>query len=221
MKSQVCAQVRSGLIVPENPPGPSSRWCRAAAVQPPDPPWRGNRILACIHPSKGVVDGHLGAPDHGVAGAAAGGQHRVANQRDGDYGLCLPQAGFLPPRTRSRSCPRFQEEPASGVPMCHRAAPAATVGLTVLPLMLFHQIQLTVCASLARRYAARPVTPQPVELVRLVGVGISDRVVRGGHAKALQAMPSWERRLTTRRVVRELGCMPADQSLSGMYSPFS
>ena len=171
--------------------------------------------------SKGVVDGHLGAPDHGVAGAAAGGQHRVANQRDGDYGLCLPQAGFLPPRTRSRSCPRFQEEPASGVPMCHRAAPAATVGLTVLPLMLFHQIQLTVCASLARRYAARPVTPQPVELVRLVGVGISDRVVRGGHAKALQAMPSWERRLTTRRVVRELGCMPADQSLSGMYSPFS
>ena len=46
--------------------------------------------------SKGVVDGHLGAPDHGVAGAAAGGQHRVANQRDGDYGLCLPQAGFLP-----------------------------------------------------------------------------------------------------------------------------
>ena len=171
--------------------------------------------------SKGVVDGHLGAPDHGVAGAAAGGQHRVANQRDGDYGLCLPQAGFLPPRTRSRSCPRFQEEPASGVPMCHRAAPAATVGLTVLPLMLFHQIQLTVCASLARRYAARPVTPQPAGLVRLVGVGISDRVVRGGHAKALQAMPSWERRLMTRRVVRELGCMLADQSLSGMYSPFS
>jgi hypothetical protein len=170
--------------------------------------------------SKGVVDGHLGAPDQGVAGAA-GGQHRVANQRDGDYGLCLPQAGFLPPRTRSRSCPRFQEEPASGVPMCHRAAPAATVGLTVLPLMLFHQIQLTVCASLARRYAARPVTPQPAGLVRLVGVGISDRVVRGGHAKALQAMPSWERRLMTRRVVRELGCMPADQSLSGMYSPFS
>jgi hypothetical protein len=43
---------------------------------------------------------------------------------------------------------------------------------------LFHQIRLTVCASLARRYAARPVTPQPAELVRLVGVGISDRVVR-------------------------------------------
>jgi sodium/bile acid cotransporter 7 len=32
------------------------------------------------------------------------------------------------------------------------------VGLVVIPLMLFHQIQLMVCASLARRYAARRVT---------------------------------------------------------------
>ena len=28
--------------------------------------------------------------------------------------------------------------------------------LIVLPLMLFHQMQLMVCASLARRYASRP-----------------------------------------------------------------
>jgi sodium/bile acid cotransporter 7 len=32
-----------------------------------------------------------------------------------------------------------------------------------LPLMLFHQIQLMVCAWLARRYAARPAVFQPVE----------------------------------------------------------
>src|ERR1700693_1656260 len=32
---------------------------------------------------------------------------------------------------------------------------AGHVGLVVIPLMLFHQIQLMVCASLARRYAAR------------------------------------------------------------------
>jgi sodium/bile acid cotransporter 7 len=30
---------------------------------------------------------------------------------------------------------------------------AQSVGLIVLPLMLFHQIQLIVCATLARRYA--------------------------------------------------------------------
>jgi sodium/bile acid cotransporter 7 len=44
---------------------------------------------------------------------------------------------------------------ASGVPMATVLVPAATVGLTALPLLLFHQIQLMVCAWLARRYAAR------------------------------------------------------------------
>ena len=33
--------------------------------------------------------------------------------------------------------------------------PAASVGAIVLPLMLFHQIQLMVCAVLAQRYAKR------------------------------------------------------------------
>jgi sodium/bile acid cotransporter 7 len=33
------------------------------------------------------------------------------------------------------------------------------VGLIVLPLMLFHQIQLIVCATLARRYAAASEAP--------------------------------------------------------------
>ena len=31
--------------------------------------------------------------------------------------------------------------------------PAATVGLTMLPLMIFHQIQLVVCAVIASRLA--------------------------------------------------------------------
>ena len=44
---------------------------------------------------------------------------------------------------------------ANGIPMANIMFPAATVGTLVLPLMLFHQIQLMVCAVLARRYAAR------------------------------------------------------------------
>jgi len=44
---------------------------------------------------------------------------------------------------------------ASGLPMGTVLFPAATVGLVVLPLMLFHQMQLMVCAWLARRYGAR------------------------------------------------------------------
>lgn len=40
---------------------------------------------------------------------------------------------------------------ASGVPMAGVLFPAAQVGLVILPLMLFHQIQLVACALIARR----------------------------------------------------------------------
>ena len=42
---------------------------------------------------------------------------------------------------------------ASGIPMAKVLFPAPTLGAIVLPLMLFHQIQLFTCAVLARRYA--------------------------------------------------------------------
>ncbi|MBO1359574.1 bile acid:sodium symporter [Acetobacter sacchari] len=44
---------------------------------------------------------------------------------------------------------------ASGVPMANVLFAPATVGLVVLPLMIYHQIQLFVCAVLARRFARR------------------------------------------------------------------
>ncbi len=44
---------------------------------------------------------------------------------------------------------------ASGVPMANVLFAGPAVGLTVLPLMIFHQMQLMVCAALARRYARR------------------------------------------------------------------
>jgi sodium/bile acid cotransporter 7 len=44
---------------------------------------------------------------------------------------------------------------ASGLPMALVFFPAATVGLTMLPLMIFHQIQLVVCALIASRLARR------------------------------------------------------------------
>jgi sodium/bile acid cotransporter 7 len=45
---------------------------------------------------------------------------------------------------------------ASGVPMAGVLFPAATAGLVLLPLMVFHQIQLMACAVIAQRYANRP-----------------------------------------------------------------
>ena len=43
----------------------------------------------------------------------------------------------------------------SGVPIASILFPASMVGAIILPLMLFHQIQLLVCAILARSYAER------------------------------------------------------------------
>jgi len=43
---------------------------------------------------------------------------------------------------------------ASGIPMINVLFSAQLAGLIVIPLMLFHQVQLMVCAVLARRYAA-------------------------------------------------------------------
>lgn len=45
---------------------------------------------------------------------------------------------------------------ATGVPMAQVMFGGAAMGTLLLPLMLFHQIQLMVCAVLAKRYARRP-----------------------------------------------------------------
>lgn len=42
---------------------------------------------------------------------------------------------------------------ASGVPMANVLFPGAAAGIIILPLMIFHQLQLMVCAWLAQRYA--------------------------------------------------------------------
>lgn len=45
---------------------------------------------------------------------------------------------------------------ASGVPMAKVLFSSGSVGMVLLPVMLFHQLQLMVCAVLAQRYANRP-----------------------------------------------------------------
>lgn len=48
---------------------------------------------------------------------------------------------------------------ASGVPMAGALFAPAQVGMVILPLMIFHQLQLFVCAWLAARYAREAETP--------------------------------------------------------------
>jgi sodium/bile acid cotransporter 7 len=56
---------------------------------------------------------------------------------------------------------------ASGIPMAKVLFAAHAVGAIVLPLMLFHQMQLMVCAVLAQRYARRV---EPAGAAELSGV---------------------------------------------------
>lgn len=44
----------------------------------------------------------------------------------------------------------------TGAPMAAILFPAATAGLMIIPLMVFHQMQMMACAVIAQRYAARP-----------------------------------------------------------------
>jgi sodium/bile acid cotransporter 7 len=55
---------------------------------------------------------------------------------------------------------------ASGLPMATVLFAGGNVGLIVLPLMLFHQIQLITCAALARRWART--APEPAPAVQTV-----------------------------------------------------
>lgn len=50
---------------------------------------------------------------------------------------------------------------ATGVPMAQVLFAGGAIGVLILPLMLFHQIQLMVCAVLAQRYAQRKDGTQP------------------------------------------------------------
>lgn len=44
---------------------------------------------------------------------------------------------------------------ANGVPMANILFPASAIGIILLPLMIFHQVQLMVCSVIARQYKSR------------------------------------------------------------------
>ena len=60
---------------------------------------------------------------------------------------------------------------ANGVPIATLLF-AGHVGLVILPVMVFQQIQLMVCASLARRYAARRTAPDSLAVLPSVATSV-------------------------------------------------
>jgi sodium/bile acid cotransporter 7 len=50
---------------------------------------------------------------------------------------------------------------ATGVPIAKVLFAGGSLGAIVLPIMIYHQIQLIVCAMIAQRYARDPIAPAP------------------------------------------------------------
>lgn len=52
---------------------------------------------------------------------------------------------------------------ANGIPMANILFPVSAIGMMVLPLMIFHQVQLMTCAVLAKRYQRKQLAKQQTE----------------------------------------------------------
>jgi sodium/bile acid cotransporter 7 len=90
--------------------------------------------------------------------------------------LCCAMLAFalLFTRTLARICGFVREDEivvvfcgtkkslVQGIPMARVLFAGPDLGLILLPIMLFHQIQLMICAGIARRYAERRAATHPV-----------------------------------------------------------
>lgn len=86
-------------------------------------------------------------------------------------GIAMPTIGFLSRRLGFNREDRItilfcgsKKSLATGVPMAKVLFAGGSLGAIVLPIMIYHQIQLIVCAVIAQRYARDPVVnPAPLE----------------------------------------------------------
>jgi len=67
---------------------------------------------------------------------------------------------------------------ASGVPMANVLFAASAVGAILLPIMLFHQMQLMVCSVLAQRYARRAMAREAAQAALPAAAQPQDAVSR-------------------------------------------
>ena len=82
-----------------------------------------------------------------------GGRRRATRHRAGRHHLGSRRLGFSREDEIAIVFCGSKKSLATGVPMANVIFAGGAIGAIVLPVMLFHQIQLMVCAGLARRYA--------------------------------------------------------------------
>ncbi|QXL84043.1 bile acid:sodium symporter family protein [Comamonas sp. NLF-1-9] len=70
--------------------------------------------------------------------------------------LATLRLGFAPAERITALFAASQKSLATGVPIAQVLFAGGTMGALLLPLMVYHQVQLMACAALARRFQARP-----------------------------------------------------------------
>jgi solute carrier family 10 (sodium/bile acid cotransporter), member 7 len=68
-----------------------------------------------------------------------------------------------------------QKSLVAGIPIASVLFAGPTLGIVVLPIMLYHPMQLVVCAWLARRYANRPAAASVLAGGPLLPIGVAAR----------------------------------------------
>jgi len=70
-----------------------------------------------------------------------------------------------------------QKSLVAGIPIASVLFAGPTLGIVVLPIMLYHPMQLVVCAWLARHYATRPAITPSGSPLPASGVAVQQRIV--------------------------------------------
>jgi sodium/bile acid cotransporter 7 len=68
-----------------------------------------------------------------------------------------------------------QKSAITGVPMAHLLFTGPAAGMIVLPIIIYHQLQLWTGAWLARRYASAVIVPSPTASARCAGTSVAAR----------------------------------------------
>jgi len=91
----------------------------------------------------------------GNAGRPGPDQHPAAGAGAGYFPFVSRRLGFNKEDEIAIVFCASKKSLASGVPMAKVLFSTRSLGMVILPLMLFHQIQLMICAVIAQKYARR------------------------------------------------------------------
>ena len=100
---------------------------------------------------------HLAPGPADDAGRVGGDRRGAAGRRPADRRIAARAFGFAHADEVAAVFCGSQKSLVAGIPIASALFAGPTLGVVVLPIMIYHPLQLVVCAWLARRFANRPI----------------------------------------------------------------